>query len=513
MYKRMSAAVLAAMIKEKTGWGKLVFSGNPELTLGNATGLPLETGVEGNLPVTNLDGGRMADETTVWYGDGKWRKVNVSNAEGELPLEQVGFPEGTPENGVLFGNKEFGQVDLGSQVKGNLPVSNLNGGVNANKDTFWNGTGEWFKVEQGLETAILEDEPYTRVGHWYLVPKEFSFVVLPFDKEEGDKVGFVLEENQPLDIIYRYEVVDPLTNLLVTVDETVISLHPERQNTVFLTFLDKKWRVISGQTPLNTKVLENTDATVLDQMVSPSGTTFKETLKGDFTGEDTTVVFANKPELVDAKVNTPPEGDESELIANTEWVAALAKKLETRVGALEAFDPIPVGSIHWFPGTNPPQKYLPLEGQLVLRDEYPRLWLFATESGNLLPDTEWAAGAFSEGNGVTTFRVPDYRGYFLRNYDSTGTVDTDRTTIGEVQGDAIRNITGRVDAVSETYGDNAVVTGAFAKEPEARNVENFQNADTGGDVGQLVFDASRVVPTAEENRPKNVAAVACIYVG
>lgn len=72
MYQKMSAAVLAAMIKERTGWGKLVFSGNPEVTLGKATGLPLETGVEGNLPVQHLDYGRNASELTFWSGEGKW---------------------------------------------------------------------------------------------------------------------------------------------------------------------------------------------------------------------------------------------------------------------------------------------------------------------------------------------------------------------------------------------------------------------------------------------------------
>ena len=100
--------------------------------------------------------------------------------------------------------------------------------------------------------------------------------------------------------------------------------------------------------------------------------------------------------------------------------------------------------------------------------------------------------------------VPDYRGVFLRGYGSVttnhfGNVVHKSNSLGSIQGDAIRNIYGSHGVDDRTFNGPGA-TGAFFKDG------GQDSGSTHTEYGfKLSFDASRVVPTANENRPVNIA--------
>ncbi|EPO4418512.1 phage tail protein, partial [Escherichia coli] len=143
---------------------------------------------------------------------------------------------------------------------------------------------------------------------------------------------------------------------------------------------------------------------------------------------------------------------------------------------------LPVGVPVPWPSATPPTGWLKCNGAVFSAEEYPEL-----------------AKAYP------TNKLPDLRGEFIRGWDDGRGIDAGREILS-AQGDAIRNITG-------TFGDgetevNASISfyradGVFVTQKKLRNTIGNTTiiADTPNNPYLINFDASRVVPTASENRP------------
>ena len=159
-----------------------------------------------------------------------------------------------------------------------------------------------------------------------------------------------------------------------------------------------------------------------------------------------------------------------------------------------------VGEVAFFARTTPPSGWLKANGAAVSRTTYAALFA--------------AIGTtFGAGDGRTTFNLPDLRGEFLRGLDDGRNIDRGRR-LGTAQGDAIRNITGKLDGSAMGSGNQVLEGKMIASGAIGTTYQQRQwSGDQGGWGEQSVsfdFDASRVVPVANENRPRNVALLACI---
>ncbi|MBY3720223.1 phage tail protein [Escherichia coli] len=139
---------------------------------------------------------------------------------------------------------------------------------------------------------------------------------------------------------------------------------------------------------------------------------------------------------------------------------------------------LPVGVPVPWPSAIPPTGWLKCNGAAFSAEEYPEL-------AKVYP----------------TNKLPDLRGEFIRGWDDGRGVDAGRQLLSS-QGDAIRNIEGFADGGIGMSFD--AIRGAFydAGTRSARMPNNTTTIDKTDDLG---FDASRVVPTANENRPRNIA--------
>lgn len=156
-------------------------------------------------------------------------------------------------------------------------------------------------------------------------------------------------------------------------------------------------------------------------------------------------------------VPTPAENDNSIKIANTQWVR-------------EYIDNFLVGNIIYRPFLQ--EGYVKLNGATVQREDYPRLVQYATTNSLFTADNSNTPWLFGQGDGETTFVLPDYRNVFIEGGDTPSKINA-----------GLPNITG---SVNDIYGGvNLAGYGAFSTSvPTIRN-----NSEAGSQTTQKYMNA------------------------
>ncbi|EHK6341971.1 tail fiber protein [Escherichia coli] len=159
--------------------------------------------------------------------------------------------------------------------------------------------------------------------------------------------------------------------------------------------------------------------------------------------------------------------------------ATNAADARTKLGLGEG-SALPVGVPVPWPSATPPTGWLKCNGAAFSAEEYPEL-------AKVYP----------------TNKLPDLRGEFIRGWDDGRGIDAGREILS-AQGDAIRNIVGHISCVRRGSEGSDRADGAFRYDSNWST--KIRLTDLADDWGSVVsFDASRVVPTAPENRPRSIA--------
>lgn len=153
----------------------------------------------------------------------------------------------------------------------------------------------------------------------------------------------------------------------------------------------------------------------------------------------------------------------------------------------EASDGLKIGSyLLWSSDRTTPAGFLPADGRRLQKSEYIELFDVI---------------GYTYGGSGEHFNLPKFNdGKFIRGTGGNA------ASLGIAQDDAIRNITGWFNTEAN---DNQLADGVFKM---GDNVGSTQNDGTSDPVWRIHFDASRVVPVANENRPYNMSVIILIKV-
>ena len=185
--------------------------------------------------------------------------------------------------------------------------------------------------------------------------------------------------------------------------------------------------------------------------------------------------------------------------------AATKQYVDTEVAGIPAAsDLTPAGTIIWTARQTAPTGYLKADGSAISRTTYSAL--YAALGGISSP--------YGDGDGSTTFNLPDLRGEFIRGADDGRGVDSGRT-IGSTQGQATAapsNAFATSSVADHQHGLNYFEGPASIQNQSATNSTQTQGHNP---VSEVLTDAAgghnhSITGGDAETRPRNIALLACI---
>lgn len=167
---------------------------------------------------------------------------------------------------------------------------------------------------------------------------------------------------------------------------------------------------------------------------------------------------------------------------------------------------VPIGSVHYFATAEPPRGYLKADGSSVNRTTYRELFdVIGTVSG--------------EGDGETTFNLPDLRGEFVRGFDDGRGADPDRafgswqvTTafMGDGDGYNVPLVNLNNATHKQILGFDFDVAPVNATPVNLPWVDAAYSAAGAAVTGTHAFGSASISVDFARSRPRNVALLACI---
>lgn len=163
-----------------------------------------------------------------------------------------------------------------------------------------------------------------------------------------------------------------------------------------------------------------------------------------------------------------------------------------------------------------PTGTLLLNGATYARANYPALWSYANSNGFVIASASLNSSNrafFTDGNGTSTFTVPNLADLFIRARDPSTNAGT-ATDIAKIQTDQVKAHKhimswGEVTSAGAAYGATATAGRFGTGSADNDNYHYFTNDGTDG--GEAPGALNPVGTIGSENRPVNVALAAAIY--